>query len=137
MWKYYAFLSAIFAALTAIFSKMGVSGINSNLATAIRVSFILVLVWGIVFFTGAVKEWQNIPTHAWLYLFLSAVSTGLSWLFYFQALATGDVAKVAPIDKMSVPITIILAVLLLKESLDWKVIAGGTLITAGAVIMAL
>lgn len=137
MWKYYAFLSAIFAALTAIFSKMGVEGINSNLAAAIRVSFVLILVWGITFFTGGLREWRDIPAQAWLYLLLSAASTGLSWLFYFHALATGDAAKVAPIDKMSVPITIILAVLFLKETLDWKVAIGGILITLGAVIMAL
>ena len=137
MWKYYALLSALFAALTAIFFKLGVRGVEAGLATAIRVSFILVLVWGIALFEGSVRQVRVIPANTWLFLLLSAVATGLSWLFYFKALETGDVSKVAPIDKLSVPITILLAFLLLGESLGWKVILGGALITLGTIVLAL
>lgn len=137
MWKYYALLSALFAALTAIFSKMGVRGVDAGLATAIRVSFILVLVWGIALFDGSARGVRAIPGTAWLFLLLSAVATGLSWLFYFKALETGDVSRVAPIDKLSVPITILLAFLLLGESLSWKVVLGGALITLGTLVLAL
>lgn len=137
MWKYYALLSALFAALTAIFSKLGVKDIDASLATAIRVSFILVLVWSIAFIDGGSRSFRSISGSTWIFLLLSAVATGLSWLFYFKALETGDVSKVAPIDKLSVPITILLAILLLGESASWKVIAGGTLITLGAIVLAL
>lgn len=137
MWKYYALLSALFAALTAIFSKLGVRGVDASLATAIRVSFILVLVWGIAFSAGSLRGVRAIAGTTWLFLFLSAVATGLSWLFYFKALETGDVSKVAPLDKLSVPITILLAALLLGEGLGWKVILGGSLITLGAIVLAL
>ena len=101
MWKYYALLSALFAALTAIFAKVGVKDINSDLATAIRTTVILLLTWGIVLFGQHVGEIREIPRHAWLFLVLSGVATGLSWLFYFKALQTGDVSRVAPIDKLS------------------------------------
>ena len=137
MWKYYALLSALFAALTAIFSKLGVRDVDAGLATAIRVSFILVLVWGIVVFSGNGRGVRAISGATWLFLFLSAMATGLSWLFYFKALETGDVSRVAPIDKLSVPITILLAVLLLGESLSWKVVLGGALITLGTIVLAL
>lgn len=137
MWKYYALLAALFAALTAIFSKMGVRGINSDLALAIRVSFILLLVWGIVFFADAAREIKTLDWNAWFFLFASAIATGLSWLFYFRALSLGDVSKVAPIDKMSVPITIIMAIIFLGESASWQVIVGGALITAGTLILLL
>lgn len=137
MWKYYAFLAALFAALTAIFSKLGVKGIDPNLATAIRVTFILLLVWGIAIYTGSHRHASSLSGSAWLWLFLSAMATGLSWLFYFRALETGAVSRVAPIDKLSVPITILLAWLLLEETLSWKVALGGSLITAGAIILAL
>ena len=137
MWKYYALLSALFAALTAIFSKMGVKDVDSSLATAIRVTFVLFLVWGVALYSRSAKDLFVIPRNVWLYLFLSAVATGLSWLFYFRALETGDVSMVAPIDKLSVPLTILLAVLLLGEPLSWKVAIGGILISAGVLVLAL
>jgi len=137
MWKIYALLAAVFASLTAIFSKIGVKGIDSNLATAIRVSFILLLTWGIVFFTGVTKEIRTISGNTLLFLFLSAIATGLSWLFYFKALQIGDVSKVAPIDKLSVAITIFLAIVLLNEPASFKTIMGGILITCGSLVLLL
>ena len=137
VWKTYALLAAVFASLTAIFSKIGVKGVDSNLATAIRVSFILVLTWGIVLATGAVKGIKSLSGNTLLFLFLSAIATGLSWLFYFKALQEGDVSKVAPIDKLSVAITIFLAILFLGEPAELKTIAGGILITAGSLILLL
>ena len=135
MWKYYAIMSALFAALTAIFAKIGVKEINSNLATAIRTTFILLLTWGIVLFSGRVGEIKEISRHTWCFLLLSGVATGLSWLFYFKAIQIGDVSRVAPIDKLSVVITIILAFILLKEPVNAKVIIGALLITAGSIVM--
>ena len=135
MWKIYALLAAVFASMTAIFSKLGVEGINSNLATAIRVVFILVLTWGIVIFTGTTKEIRTISLHTFTFLFLSAVATGLSWLFYFKALQFGEVSKVASIDKLSVALTILLSIIFLKESADIKTIAGGLLVTAGSIVL--
>jgi transporter family protein len=135
MWQVYALLAAFFASLTAIFSKVGVKGVDSNLATAIRVSCILVLTWGIVIATGAAKGIKEIPGNTMLFLMLSAIATGLSWLFYFKALSTGDVSKVAAIDKLSVVITIALACLFLNEPVDLKTIVGGTLITLGAIVL--
>lgn len=137
MWIYYALLSALFAALTAIFSKMGVKTIDSNLATAIRTTFILILVWSVSIFNNTLKTLADIPKFGWIWLFLSAVATGLSWLCYFKALELGEVSKVAPIDKLSVPITIILAFFFLSEKITWQIAAGGALITAGAIILAL
>ena len=115
MWKYYALLSALFAALTAIFAKIGVKDINSDLATAIRTSVILVITWGIVLFGTHMGEIKDISRHAWVFLILSGIATGLSWLFYFKALQSGEVSRVAPIDKLSVVITIFLSFILLKE----------------------
>lgn len=137
MWKYYALASAIFAALTALLAKVGVRDVDPHLATAIRVTFILILVWGIVLAGGNLRNVVEIPARSLLYLFLSAITTGLSWLFYFQALHTGDVSKVAPIDKLSVPLTIILSIIILGESASWQVILGGALITAGSLILLL
>ncbi|WP_418832580.1 EamA family transporter [Phocaeicola sp.] len=137
MWKYYALLSAFFAALTAIFAKVGVKDINSDLATAIRTTVILLLTWGIVLFGSHLGEIKEIPRHTWLFLVLSGVATGLSWLFYFKALQTGDVSRVAPIDKLSVVITICLAFLLLKEPVSIWVVAGALLITGGSILMLL
>jgi transporter family protein len=137
MWKIYALLAAFFAALTAIFSKIGVKDVDSNLATAIRVSFILLLTWGIVLFTGTAREVRSVSGNTLLFLLLSAIAAGLSWLFYFKALQLGDVSKVAAIDKLSVAITIFLAILLLKEPADFKTIMGGLLITCGAFILIL
>lgn len=135
MWKIYALMSALFAALTAIFAKIGVRDVDSNLATAIRTSIILLLTWGIVAFSGHIAEVRTIPRYTWLFLILSGIATGLSWLFYFRAIQLGDVSRVAPIDKLSVVFTILLAFLILKEPLSPKVIAGGLLITAGAIVM--
>ena len=135
MWKYYALLAAFFAALTAIFSKLGVKDVESSLATAIRVGFILVLTWGIVLFSGSHKMIWAISRTTWLFLGLSAVATGLSWLCYFKALSMGDVSKVAPLDKLSVPLVIIIAALFLGEPLTCKVALGGLLITCGAIFL--
>ena len=135
MWKYYALLSAFFAALTAIFAKIGVKDINSDLATAIRTAVILLITWGIVLFGNRLGEVRGIPRHAWLYLVLSGAATGLSWLFYFKALQTGDVSRVAPVDKLSVVITICLSFLFLKEPVSLRVVVGALLITAGSIVM--
>ena len=135
MWKYYALLSAFFAALTAILAKVGVKGINGNLATAVRTSVVLLLTWGIVLFSGHLKEVKELSKANLIFLILSGLATGLSWIFYFKALETGDVSKVAPIDKLSVVFVMILSFFLLKEQMDIKTIAGGLLITAGAVVL--
>lgn len=135
MWKYYALLSAFFAALTAIFAKIGVKDIDSNLATAIRTAIILLLTWGIVLCSGHIGEIKNISRHTWCFLLFSGLATGLSWLFYFKALQAGEVSRVAPIDKLSIVITIMLAFALLKEPVSTKVIIGALLITAGSVVM--
>lgn len=135
MWKYYALLSAFFASLTAIFAKIGVKEVNSDLATAIRTSVILVLTWGIVLFGGHEGDVKGITGHTWIFLVLSGAATGLSWLFYFKALQCGDVSRVAPIDKLSVVITICLSFLLLKETVSVRVIIGAVLITCGSIIM--
>jgi len=135
VWKVYALLSAVFASLTALFSKIGVKDVDSNLATAIRVSFILVLTWGIAAATGAARGIRTLSGHTLLFLLLSALATGLSWLFYFKALQLGDVSKVAPIDKLSVAITIFLAILFLGEPASLKTIFGGVLITAGSLVL--
>ena len=137
MWKYYALLSAFFAALTAIFAKVGVRDINSDLATAIRTTVILFITWGIVLFGSHVSEIRDIPRHSWVFLVLSGAATGLSWLFYFKALQTGDVSRVAPIDKLSVVITICLSFLFLKEEVSLKVVVGALLITCGSIMMLL
>ena len=128
-------LSALFAALTAIFAKIGMKDINSNLATAIRTTVILLLTWGIVLCSGRLNEIKGVSHHTWRFLLLSGIATGLSWLFYFKALQTGDVSRVAPIDKLSVVITILLAFFLLKEPVNTKVIIGALLITAGSIVM--
>ena len=135
MWRVYALLSALFAALTAIFAKVGVKDVNSDLATAIRTSVILVLTWGIVLFGQHVSEIREVSKNTWLFLILSGVATGLSWLFYFKAIQLGDVARVAPIDKLSVVITILLAFIFLHEQVNLRVVIGALLITAGSVLM--
>ena len=135
MWKYYALLSALFAALTAIFAKVGVKGINSDLATAIRTLVILLITWGIVFFGNHAGEIKEINRHTWIFLILSGIATGLSWLFYFKAIQEGDVSRVAPIDKLSVVLTICLSFLFLKEPVSLRVIIGGLLITGGSILM--
>lgn len=135
MWKYYALLSALFAALTAIFAKIGVRDVNSDLATAIRTTIILLITWGIALVGDHCGEVKNISGHTWTFLVLSGVATGLSWLFYFKALQVGDVSKVASVDKLSVVITICLSFLLLKEQISAKVIIGALLITAGSIVL--
>ena len=135
MWKYYALLSAFFAALTAIFAKIGVKNINSDLATAIRTSIILLITWGIVFSERQAANVKEVDAHTWLFLILSGAATGLSWLFYFKALQAGDVSRVAPIDKLSVVITICLSFLFLREPVSLRVIVGAILITCGSMVM--
>lgn len=135
MWKYYALLSAFFAALTAIFAKIGVKDVNSDLATAIRTSVILLITWGIVLAGNHQGEVKGISGHSWVFLILSGAATGLSWLFYFKALQAGDVSRVAPIDKLSVVITICLSFLLLKEPVSLRVVIGALLITSGSIVM--
>jgi len=135
MWKWFAILSAVFAALTAIFAKIGVKNIDSNLATAIRTCVILFITWGIVFVSNGVGEVKSLTRMNWVFLILSGVATGLSWLFYFKALQLGNASKVAPIDKLSVVITIFLSFVILKETISWKVLLGGFLIAAGSIVI--
>ena len=135
MWKTYALLSAFFAALTAIFAKLGVKDVNSDLATAIRTVIILAITWGIVIAGNHIGEVRAIGRNTWIFLILSGIATGLSWLFYFKALQAGDVSFVAPIDKLSVVITIILSVIILKEPLNWRVIGGGMMIAGGSLVL--
>jgi transporter family protein len=137
MWKYYAMLSAFFAALTAILAKVGVRGINGNLATAIRTLVVLFVAWGIVLISGQLKEIKDLTKSNWIFLTLSGLATGLSWIFYFKALETGDVSKVAPIDKLSVAIAMGLSFIILKEPLEPKAIIGGLLIVAGTFVIIL
>ena len=137
MWQTYALLSAIFAALTAIFVKLGIQNIDSNLATAIRAFFILCMLLLIVFCNGTIKDIRHLPHSAWLFLFLSAIATGLSWLFYFKALQLGEVARVAPVDKLSVPLAVLFAFLFLGEKVGWQIILGASLVTAGSLILLL
>ncbi|MEG1762748.1 MAG: EamA family transporter, partial [Bacteroidales bacterium] len=128
MWKYYALLSAVFASLTAIFAKIGIANVNSNLATAIRTFFILLLTWGIVLAGNNLHGIKELNGKTWLFLILSAVATGLSWLCYFKAIQIGDVSRVAPIDKLSVVFTILLSFFILKEPMSARVLIGGGLI---------
>jgi transporter family protein len=137
MWKYYAILSAFFAAATAILAKIGIKGISGNLATAIRTIVILFIAWGIILVTGEVRELKTLTKNNLLFLGLSGIATGLSWIFYFKALETGDVAKVAPIDKLSVAIALGLAFLILKEPVEIKTLIGATLIVAGTIVIIL
>lgn len=137
MWILYALLSAVFAALTSILAKIGIDGINSNLATAIRTAVVLVMAWAIVFITGAHKGIAGIGTKSWVFLVLSGIATGLSWLMYYKALQMGEASKVVPIDKFSVVISMVLAFVILKEKLDVKTVIGGILITAGTFVMIL
>lgn len=137
MWIYYAILSAVFAALTAILAKVGIAGINSNLATAIRTAVVLVMAWLVVFLSGAQAGIKNITGKSMLFLVLSGIATGLSWLCYYRALQIGDVAKVVPIDKLSIVITVVLAFAFLHEQITVKTIIGCVLITAGTFVMIL
>ncbi|MFT3700995.1 MAG: EamA family transporter [Agriterribacter sp.] len=135
MWKYYAILSALFAALTAILAKIGIKGVSGNIATAIRTVVILFIAWAIVLATGELKEIKTLTQKNILFLVLSGIATGLSWIFYFKALETGDVSKVAPIDKLSVAIAIGLSIIILKEPVSPKTLIGATLIVAGTIVI--
>ena len=137
MWQTYALLSALFAALTAIFAKIGVRDIDSNLATAIRTLVILFITWGIVFATAGVRQIREISSHTLLFLVLSGLATGASWLFYFKALQLGEASKVAPVDKLSVVLTMILSFVILGEPLTFKTALGGALIFAGSLVLLL
>ncbi len=137
MWWIYALLAALFASCTAILAKVGVKGINSDLATAIRTLFILLIAWGIVFARKEISGIALISTNNWLFLGLSGVATGLSWIFYFKALQLGNVSQVAPVDKLSVALTIFLSVVLLHEVVSLKVLLGALLIVGGSVLIIL
>lgn len=137
MWFIFAFLSAIFAALTSILAKVGIDGVNSNLATAIRTVVVVVMAWGMVFLTNAQKGLSEIGTKSWIFLILSGLATGVSWLCYYKALQIGEASKVVPIDKMSVVITLILAFVLLHEQFTYKSLIGCILIGIGTLIMIL
>lgn len=137
MWLVFALLSAVFAAATAILAKIGIQSMDSNLATAIRTVVVLIMAWGIVFMTGAQCNIPNITAKSWIFLILSGIATGLSWLFYFKALQLGDASKVVPIDKFSVVISMVLAFIILKEAVTTKTVVGGILITLGTLVMVL
>lgn len=135
MWWIYALLSAFFAALTAIFAKVGVKGVNTDLATAIRTVVILILAWGIAFFRGGTQTIHSLTRQNFIFLCLSGIATGLSWIFYFKALQMGKVSQVAPVDKMSVAFAILLAVIFLGEPLTWKTAVGALLIIGGSIVL--
>lgn len=135
MWFVFALLSAIFAALTSILAKIGISEVNSNLATAIRTVVVVAMSWGMVFLTQAQSGLSSITKKSWIFLILSGLATGASWLCYYKALQLGEASKVVPIDKLSVVITIILAFLFLHESFTTKSLIGCILIAAGTLIM--
>lgn len=136
-WVVFALLSAVFAAATSILAKIGIKDIDSNLATAIRTTVILVFTWGIVFFRGGLEKISQIGRFSLTFLVLSGIATGLSWLFYFRALQIGEASKVVPIDKLSLVITIVMAALILKEQVSLMVVLGVILMTVGAIIIAL
>lgn len=136
-WLVPALLAAVFAALTTVFAKLGVRDVPSNLATAIRTVVILLLAWGIVVGTGEIAGLKSVSQRAWLFLVLSGLATGLSWLFYFSALQRGPASVVAPLDKTSLAMVLVFAALFLGEPLTWKTALGGGLVVAGAIIVAL
>lgn len=135
-WFYWALLSAGFAGATAVLAKLGVEKVDSNLATAIRTTVVLVFAWGVVFATRAAGALPEMSRRTWLFLTLSGLATGLSWLCYFRALQLGPASKVAPVDKLSVVFVLVFAAWFLGEPLTWKTGLGGALITAGAVVLA-
>ena len=137
MWMVLAILSAVFAALTSILAKVGIEGVNSNLATAIRTFVVLIMAWGMVFLTDAQGGIGSISRKSWIFLILSGLATGASWLCYYKALQIGDASKVVPIDKLSVIITLALAFIFLHEKVTTKSIIGCVLITAGTLLMVL
>jgi len=135
MWLVFAILAAVFAAATSILAKIGIEGVNSNLATAIRTVVVVAMAWGIVFITHAETGIAEISNKSWLFLILSGLATGASWLCYFYAIKMGEVSKVVPIDKCSLVLTIILAAVFLGEVMTWKTVVGSLLIVAGTLIM--
>lgn len=137
MWFVFALLSAIFAALTSILAKIGIDGVNSNLATAIRTVIVVIMSWGMVFLTHAQSGIIEISKKSWLFLILSGLATGASWLCYYRALQMGEASKVVPIDKLSVVFTLVLAFVFLHEEFTIKSLAGCILIGVGTVIMVL
>lgn len=137
MWFIFALLSAVFAALTSILAKVGIEGVNSNLATAIRTVVVVVMAWGMVFLTNAQNGIAQIGKKSWIFLILSGLATGASWLCYYRALQLGQASKVVPIDKLSVVITLILAFVFLHEDFTMKSLIGCMLIGAGTLIMVL
>ena len=137
MWFVFALLSAVFAALTSILAKVGIDGVNSNLATAIRTVVVVIMSWGMVFLTNAQGGISEISRKSWLFLILSGLATGASWLCYYKALQIGDASKVVPIDKLSVVITLVLAFVFLHEQFTFKSLIGCILIGIGTLIMVL
>ncbi len=137
MWFVFALLSAVFAALTSILAKIGIDGVNSNLATAIRTVVVVIMAWGMVFLTNTQNGIAEISRKSWLFLILSGLATGASWLCYYRALQLGDASKVVPIDKLSVVITLVLAFVFLHENFTAKSLVGCTLIGAGTLLMVL
>ena len=137
MWLVFAILSAVFAALTSILAKVGISDVNSTLATAIRTVVVLAMSWGMVFLTKVQGGISEISRRSWIFLILSGLATGASWLFYYRALQLGEVSKVAPIDKMSIVITLVLAFVFLHEQFTAKSLIGALLLTAGTLVMVL
>ena len=137
MWFVFALLSAVFAALTSILAKVGIEGVNSNLATALRTFVVLAMAWGMVFITGTHNGITEISRKSWIFLILSGLATGASWLCYYKALQVGDASKVVPVDKLSVVLTLILAFVFLHEDFTAKSIVGCILIGAGTLVMVL
>lgn len=137
MWLVFALLSAVFAALTSILVKIGIDGVNSNLATALRTMEVVVMAWGMVFLTDAQRGISEISQKSWLFLLLSGLATGASWLCYYRALQIGEASKVVPVDKLSVVITLVLAFIFLHEKFTVKSLAGCVLIGAGTLFMVL
>ena len=135
MWFVLALLSAVFAALTSILAKIGIDGVNSNLATAIRTVVVVAMSWGMVFLTNTQNGIFDISKKSWLFLILSGLATGASWLCYYKALQIGEASKVVPIDKLSVVITLVLAFVFLHEQFTWKSLVGCALIGAGTLLM--
>lgn len=137
MWVIFAILSAVFAALTSILAKIGIDNVNSNLATAVRTVVVLVMAWGMVFITHAQSGLMEISKKSWIFLILSGLATGASWLCYYRALQVGEASKVVPIDKLSTVITIVFAFIFLHEQFNAKSLVGCILIAAGTLIMVL
>ena len=137
MWLILALLSAIFAALTSILAKVGIDGVNSNLATAVRTVVVVIMAWGMVFLTNAQSGLSAISRKSWIFLILSGVATGASWLCYYKALQIGEASKVVPVDKLSVVFTLILAFIFLHEQFTIKSVLGCLLIGAGTLLMVL